>query len=75
MLNLGLYRNADFPNETMETLKQLEAEIKKNHPFLSFNWFVPDPTKAIIKVQLLGIETHFLLSDAVAAFRRLAKEE
>lgn len=69
---LGLYKEAEFPVETIETLKGLEVEIRKNHPTLHFSWVVPDPTKAIVRVQILGIESHFLLPDAVAAFRRLA---
>lgn len=73
---LGLYRETlnlqDL--QKIQKLKELESEIKKNHPFLSFMWWVRFTAEGTpsVKLQILGIESYFLLPDAVEKFKGLA---
>jgi hypothetical protein len=73
---LGLYHETmeERDQKNIQILKGLEEEIRKNHPCLNFSWFVRFGPSGLptVKIQILGIESHYLIPDAMAAFRRLA---
>jgi hypothetical protein len=70
----GLYRDEVLDPSLVSELNRLAEVAKFNHPTLNFSWMVQHTTqgRATVKIQILGIETHFLICDALAAFRRLA---
>lgn len=74
---LNLYQNEVVDMAVVEQLKSLASEASKTSPFLSVNWHIAHTTmgKAIVKLQILGIESQYLLPDAISAFRRLAGKE
>lgn len=71
---LGLYREESLEPSLVSELNRLAAVAKMNHPSLMVNWFVNHTTqgRAVIKLQILGIESNYLPCDALAAFKRLA---
>lgn len=73
-LILGLYKEEVLDPSLVSELNRLQNVAKANHPSLMVSWFVNHTTmgKAIIKLQILGIESNYLPCEALAAFKRLA---
>jgi hypothetical protein len=74
MFTLGLYHEESLDPSLVSELNRLNGIAKMNHPSLMISWNVAHTSmgRAIVKVQILGIETSYLLPDALAAFHRLA---
>jgi len=74
MFTLGLYREEVLDPTLVSELNRLAEVAKYNHPTLMIDWGVSHTTQghAVVKLQVLGIESSYLIPDALAAFRRLA---
>lgn len=71
---MNLYKDETLDPSLVSELNRLHGVAKANHPSLMISWNVAHTAmgKAIVKLQILGIESSYLLPDAVAAFKRLA---